>query len=139
MTYLILILLSLVLIFGLFSLVGYEARNSVRLFAPQRRRLDTNVDRVEFIVTHVDFSAFLRDSVRHLTHRVVHDVAHFSLLAVRTIERFLARIVRHLRAKRATTATPRETTREFVQTMSDFKDQLKETPPEIPDILEIER
>jgi len=135
--YLIFILIPLALLVGLFVLTGYEARQGVRLFAMQRARLDESVERVEFVLTHVDFTAFVRDITRRIAHRVAHDVAHLSLLAVRATERLLTRIVRYLRAKRAVSVPPRgENTREFVQTLSDFKEQLKATPPEIPDILE---
>jgi len=120
---------------GLFVLTGYEARNGVRLFGPQRRSLDAWVERVAFVLTHVDFKSFLQDLVRRLAQRVAHDVAHFSLLAVRATERFLTRIVRHLRTESTASVQPKESTREFVKTLSDFKDQLKATPPEVPDVL----
>lgn len=135
MVYLILIFIPLALLVGLFVLTGYETRNEVRLFGSRRAQFDAHIERTEFIITHVDFSAFLKELVGNTAKRVVHDVVHFSLLAVRAVERFLTRMVRHLRADRAGMVAPRETTREFVQTLSDFKDQLKETPPEIPDIL----
>ncbi|MFA5942696.1 MAG: hypothetical protein WC798_03435 [Candidatus Paceibacterota bacterium] len=134
MTYLILTFIPLALLVGIFAMTGYEARRGVRLFAPYRTRLDEQVDRVEFILTHVDFSAFLRDLIRHIAHRIAHDSAHLSLLAVRAVERSLTRVVRYLRTRRAIDIPPRENAREFVQTLSDFKDQLKATPPEIPDI-----
>jgi len=119
---------------GLFALTGYEAVHNVLLFGPERRRLDSAVDRMEFIFAHVDFKSFVKEVSRSVASRIAHDVAHFSLLAVRATERFLTRIVRHLRTDPAS-VQPKESTREFVKTLSDFKDQLKATPPDVPDVL----
>jgi hypothetical protein len=60
---------------------------------------------------------------------------HFSLLAVRAIERFLTRIVRSLRTRHSADIVPHENAREFVKTLSDFKGHLEETRPDVPDIL----
>ena len=133
MAYLVFIFISLALLAGFFVLTDYETRRGARFFAPQRTRLDEGVERLLFVLTHVDFAAFLSELVRHFAERVAHDIVHFSLLAVRAVERFLTRIVRHLRTERAI-APPRESAREFVQTLSDFKEQLKATPPDVPDI-----
>jgi hypothetical protein len=76
----------------------------------------------------------LSELTRHFAERVAHDSVHISLLAVRAVERLLTRAVRHLRAEHSVSAPPRESSREFVQTLSDFKEQLKATPPEVPDI-----
>jgi len=133
--YLIFIFISIALLSGFFVLTECETKRGVRFLAPQRTRLDEIVDRVMFVVTHVDFNSFVRDITRRLVHYMAHEVAHFSLLVVRAVERFLTRIVQHLRAKRAVDAPAREPAREFVQTLSDFKDQLKATPPDVPDVL----
>lgn len=132
MAHLVFIVITLALFSGFFVLTDYEARRGVRFFAVRRERLDQNVERVGFVLHHVDFSAFLREEIRHLVMWVSHAVAHLSLQVVRTVERFLTRLVRYLRSKHAVDTTPRENVREFVKTLSDFKDQLKSTHPEVP-------
>ena len=136
MAYLIFILVTLALLVGFFILSDYETRHGSRFFALERAHLDGKVEQVEFILTNVDLAAFLREEVRSIAKHAVHKVVHFSLQAVRAVERVLTRLTRHLRSQRAVDITPRENAREFVKTLSDFKDQLKETSPEIPDILE---
>ena len=131
---LIFILSTVILLVGFFVLSQHEVRRGTRVFALERNRLDEYTGRVTFILEHVNFGSFLREEINRLAHRVAHDVAHLSLVAVRATERFLTNIVRYLRARRAVDLTPRENAREFVKTLSDFKEQLKETPPEIPDI-----
>ncbi|MCX6786533.1 MAG: hypothetical protein NTU85_01785 [Candidatus Kaiserbacteria bacterium] len=135
MAYLIFILVSLALLIGFFILSDHEGRHGTRFFARERVRLDEQVERAEFILTNVNLGSFLRGEIRSVIQRITHDVAHLSLQAVRTVERLLTRIVRYLRTQRAIDTVPRENAREFVKTLSDFKDQLKESPPEIPDIL----
>jgi len=135
MTYLIFILAMLVLLAGFFALSDYETQRGVRVFARGRARLDENIERISFILTHIDFGSFLREEMRHIMHRIAHDIAHFSLQAVRATERFLTHLVRYLRTKHAVgTMPPHENAREFVKTLSDFKGHLEETRPEIPDI-----
>lgn len=136
MTPLISILVSFALLGGFLALVIYETKQGVRFLPQTRERLDVLVTRGTFVVEHVDFAAFLRDTVRTGVNRLVHDVAHLSLLFVRTIERFLTRVVRYLRTRNAVDMVPHKNAREFVQKLSDFKGQLQETPPKIPDILE---
>lgn len=132
--YLIFILVTLALLIGFFLLTEYEARRGARLFAQKRADLDRNVERVEFILAHVDLGAFLRDEVRRIAGRLSHDVAHLSLQSVRAAERLLTRLVRHLRAQHVVDAGPRESARPFVKTLSAFKDRLKATRPETEDI-----
>ena len=106
----------------------------MRFFAAKRTRLDENVERVGFIVEHVDLGAFVRDEVRHALNHAGHAIVHLSLQVVRSIERLLTRLVRRLRAQPEIDTAPRETAREFVKTLSDFKDNLKATHPEIHEI-----
>ncbi len=134
MTYLIFILAVLVLLIGFFVLSDYEAQKGMRVFARERARLDGNVERVTFILAHIDFGSFLREEVRHIMRRIAHNIAHLSLQAVRATERFLTHLVRYLRTKHAIDTVPHENAREFVKTLSDFKNHLETTRPEIPDI-----
>lgn len=134
MANLIFILTTFVLLIGFFALVGYEERRGARFFAVLRMRFDQNVERMEFILTHVDFGAFFLDEMRRIAIRLGHDIAHFSLLAVRAAERLLTRAVRYFRTRHAVDTVPRESARGYVKTLSDFKDRLKATHPEISDI-----
>lgn len=134
MASLIFILITFVLLGGFFVLTGYEARRSVRVFSAQRASLDHTVERIEFVLQHVDLGAFIRDEVRHLVVHLSHYIAHISLQAVRAAERLLTRLVRYLRSRHADDTAPRENVREFVKTLSEFKGQLKSTHPEISDI-----
>ncbi|MBI2025743.1 hypothetical protein HYT04_03080 [Candidatus Kaiserbacteria bacterium] len=134
MIYLIFILASLALLVGFFALTRYEARRGVRFYSAHRDRLDRAVERIVFISEHVNFAEFLRDEVRYFAGRVGHGVAHFSLIGVRSIERLLTDLVRRLRNHPEIDTAPRETAREFVKTLSDFKGSLNATHPEISDI-----
>jgi len=130
------VLLSLALLAGFVALTRYETRRGSRFFAAKRAKLDTDIERVEFIVAHVDLPAFVRDEVHHALARIGHAIAHLSLQAVRATERLLTRLVRHLRSRTEVAAAPRENAREFVKTLSDFKDTLQATHPDI-DSLEV--
>lgn len=120
------ILASLVLFAGFFVLAAYEERRGIRVFAEFRGRLDHDVTRAVFIVTHVDLGAFLVDEMRRIAVRVGHDVTHVSLLGVRAAERLLTRAIRHFRARREVDVVPaRESERGYVKALSDFKSRLK--------------
>ena len=134
MPYLVFILVTFALLAGFLILSGYETRRGSRLFARERAHLDRDVERLEFIVARVDLAAFLREESLRILRHIAHDIARVSLQTVRLAERFLSRIVRRLRAQRAIDPAPHENAREFVKTLSDFKDQLKESPPEVPDV-----
>jgi len=134
MLYLIFILASFVLLVGFFALTDYETRHGVRFYAVHRERLDHSIERFLFISEHVNFAEFLRDEVRHFAGRIGHSVVHFSLIGVRSVERVLTNLVRRLRNHPEIDTAPRETAREFVKTLSDFKDGLNATHPEISDI-----
>ena len=134
MAYLIFVLIALALFIGFLLLSGYEARRGVRVFARTRARLDKNVERIEFILAHVNFDSFMREEMHHIARRVAHTVAHVSLQAVRATERVLTHLVRYLRTEHAIDVVPRENAGKFVQTLSDFKDHLKATRPKVPDI-----
>lgn len=130
MTSLILILASLFLATGFGVLVSYESRTGVRFFGVYRKQLDVRVERVSFILTHIDFAAFVREEGKHLITRVGHDVVHVVLQSVRAVERLLTRVVRALRARREQREeAPRETSRAFVKTLSEFKGDLETNRP----------
>lgn len=131
MAYLVFLLITLVLFVGFFVLTLYERGWGTRLLADRRERLDHHVGRVEFVLTHVDFAAFAREETRRFASHVGHRIAHFSLQMVRAVERLLTRLVRFLRSQHAVEVRPAGETREFVKTLSDFKDRLKDTMPEV--------
>lgn len=137
MTYLIVVLGTLLLLIAFVALTRSEARTGRRLFGATRARFDTKIDRFEFIRKHIDLSAFLREEIRRAVNGIGHSIAHLSLQAVRATERLLTRLVRHLRRQSEDTVVPRESTREFVKTLSDFKDNLKATHPDV-DVRNIE-
>lgn len=122
------------LLIGFVAVSDYEARRGLRFFAPFRVRLDQRVEQIEFIVTHVDFGSFVRSEMVRIGSIIGHDVVHFSLQAVRITERLLTRLVRYFRTKHTIDAVPRESQREFVKTLADFKGNLKSTHPDISDI-----
>lgn len=134
MFHIILILITFVLLGGFFLLTSYETEHGVRFYAPFRSRLDRNVEHIKFIWENVDLGAFLRDEVRHLARRIGHDAVHLSLFLVRAVERLLTRLMRYFHMRQAIDTAPRESTRAFVKTLSDFKDGLNATHPEISDI-----
>jgi len=134
MAYLFLILIAIVLLSGFILALQYEASHGVRFFAPRRAALDETVERVRFIVTHVDLAAFLADETRRLATIAGHAVVTTTLQAVRATERLLTRLVRHLRTQTETAEAPHESAREFVKTLSDFKETLKTSYPGVPEI-----
>ena len=137
MAYLVFILVSLALLGGFVALTHYETRRDTRFFAHKRDYLDQAVKHIEFVLAHIDLGAFVREEVRRLAARISHDLAHLSLQAVRTTERLLTRLVRHLRSRHTidtVDTVPRENVREFVRTLSDFKGKLKATHPEVGEI-----
>lgn len=134
MTPLLIILVALVLLAGFFALTVHESRRGSRYAASGRAKIDAHVARASFILAHVDFAAFLREEARRIAGRLGHDFAHFTLQAVRMLERLLTRAVRRLRASQENGGVPRETSRAFVKTLSDFKEKLAETRPEVPEL-----
>ena len=131
MTYLIVVSVSIALLVGFIVLTQYEARHAMRFFLRARADLDAFVTRAEFIIENVDLLAFARDEIRHATNRIGHFFAHITLQVVRWIERQLTRLVRYLRTRNEDTVAPRENAREFVKTLTDFKDGLNATHPDI--------
>lgn len=126
MMYLALFVTALVLFFGFLGMTALERNRGSRFFAPMRANLDAKVSRVAKGLEHVDFSAFLWHLARDVGGKLVHDVAHISLIVVRSLERFLTRIVRYLRGKVPAPATPPEGKGSaFVETITYFKKTLR--------------
>jgi hypothetical protein len=134
MAYLVLMFIAIVLLLSFIFALEYEASHGVRFFAPRRAALDETVLRIRFIVTHVDLAAFLAEEARHIVTVAGHAIVAISLKAVRAAERLLTRMVRHLRTRTENAEVPHENAREFVKTLSDFKDTLKTSYPGAPEI-----
>lgn len=139
MAYLIFLLITIALFAGFLLATYREERRGRRYFEEPRQELDARVARIEFIVTHVDFAAFVRDTVKSAAEQAAHDVAHATLVAVRWSERMLTRAVRTLRERRAemsasnggvavnadgTPAAPAQAS-EFARAINDFKQDLR--------------
>ncbi len=126
MTYLYFILASIVLFSGFLGLTLAEARTGRRVFAQPRRALDKKVAQAMFLIEHVNWSDFLSHFVQSIAARVVHDIAHWSLLLVRFIERRLTAIVRYMRDRRPNLLAPRPSRRSpIVQTADYLKKKLR--------------
>lgn len=117
---LILVLSSVVLFSGFLLLTRLEERRGIRYFSNARHALDVQVSTIHARVRTTDFGESIALFLRRTGHKVLHDVAHISLLAVRWVERTLTRAVRSLRAKR-----PQQAPSAFVATMTDFKRDLR--------------
>ncbi len=139
MIYLILIVTALILLIGFLVLSIYEANRGTRYFEGFRATFDHRVEKTQFVLTHVDLQAFLYDEVRHLSARFGHDIVHLVLQMVRFAERFLTRLVRRLRTKQVSETVAREPSREFVKTLSDFKEHLEVTRPQVPNVFDVEK
>ena len=100
MTNLVFVLVSLVLFSGFLALTRFEARRGRRYFARARASFDERVEKLAYIMEHVDFPAFVRDGLRAIFARIVHDIVHVTLIIVRFAERMLTRAVRALREHR---------------------------------------
>lgn len=109
MAYLITIAIIALLLGGFLALVSFETRTGKRLAASARYKLDARIARLEFVAKHVDWGAFSADVARTAVLRVVHDVIHGTLVAVRTVERLLTRAVKALRESRTVAPVARAT------------------------------
>ncbi len=125
MSYIITILISIALLVGFGVLAWYEEKRGERFFTIGRAHFDTRVERIEFILKNVDLGAFVQEEISRGINNAVQETAHLSLIVVRATERLLTRTVRSLRARSESESTPRESSREFVKTLSDFKSNLK--------------
>jgi hypothetical protein len=119
---------------GFLLVTRYEKQQGARLFAAQREVFDRRIHRLEFILTHVDFESFAREQAHILVAHMAHDIAHYSLLFVRELERPLSRLVKHLRSRHGIETASNAAPRAFVKTMSDFKRELSSARPPIPEI-----
>lgn len=125
---------TLALFAGFVALTQYEQRRGARFLNVIRKGIDRFAARLEFIFTHVDFLAFIRESVRQAFDKIAHDSAHMALQVTRLLEQQLTRAVRYFRARFAaraalTPSSPKESS-EFVRAIADYKQELRENRSE---------
>ncbi|HYD92867.1 MAG TPA: hypothetical protein VEB18_00180 [Candidatus Paceibacterota bacterium] len=89
------------LLAGFLALTAFEAKRGHRFFSAARERLDARVSHVAEIVRTVDFGKLVFHAIQVAIDHIVHELAHIVLIVVRFIERFLTRVVRYLRDRRA--------------------------------------
>ncbi|HWU24352.1 MAG TPA: hypothetical protein VN086_01195, partial [Candidatus Paceibacterota bacterium] len=105
--HLILIAAPIALLALFLAVVAVEGRTGRRLaLSGPRHRFDMKMERTAFIIRHVDWGAFLHDLTKSGAERLLHDVAHTTLLFVRAVERELTSLVRTLRSRREPAALP---------------------------------
>jgi hypothetical protein len=107
MTYLLFIFASTALFAGFLGLTVVEARAGTRVLGGTRVKLDRTVGHLLFIIKNVNWSDFLAHLVQSIAARIAHDIAHWSLIAVRFIERQLTGVVRYLRDRRPNVLAPK--------------------------------
>ena len=133
---LVLICSSIVLFAGFIGLTQYETARGTRFLDGPRARFDAWVERVAFIVEHVDLLAFLREEVRAAIARTGHAIAHLSLRLVRAVERLLTRVVRHFRTTQAEHIAPRAEREQVALRVGDVLEREREQiEPEAREIL----
>ena len=121
-----LILVAVALFGGFVLLTMREARYGFRLILPDARAaLDATVFRFLLVVTHEDFSSYVRHKVVTAAHRIAHDVTHGFLVAIRATERFLTRLVRYLRDRKTPSFAEPKTSSTFIRHISEFKQSLR--------------
>ena len=107
MAYLIAIGTTFLLLIVFLALSALETARGFRILSGPRSRLDQKVERAHHIATHVDWGAFTLHLTKTTTERVLHDVVHATLIAVRVAERTLTRLIRELR-ERVRSANPHD-------------------------------
>ncbi len=131
MMYLISIFIVVLVSASFVGLTVFESRKGVRYLARQRDVLDQIIEHISFVVSRVDFSAWLQAEVRGLVDRTSHGIVHLTLQGIRMVERFLTRVIKYLRTKEGAQDAPKATERPFIGTLADFKTQLSATRPEM--------
>jgi hypothetical protein len=108
MIYLASILVSIALFIGFLGLTIVEARKGTRVvLASSRTKLDHHVARASFVLKNVNWTSFFFQAFLSFAERIVHDVAQWSLVVVRFIERELTGVVRSLRYRRPNMLAPK--------------------------------
>jgi hypothetical protein len=120
MLYLFLILASIGLFAAFLGLTVVEARAGTRVLSSPRAKLDKEVSKVSFIITHVRWGSFFLNAIESISERIVHDIAHWSLIFVRFMERELTETVRYLRDRRPNMLAPKPSRRPLVEQVTHY-------------------
>lgn len=131
MSYLILIAVTFFLFSGFLVFAGVETRRGARIFKGPRTLLDKKLHRISYIIRHIDWGGFITHVSKVVFERTAHDVVHFTLVAVRSVERTLTRVIRTLRervAMRSSTELPAEGS-PLLHTLVRFHKTRKPEPP----------
>lgn len=128
MSLILLVGISLTLFGGFLLLTAIESRTG-RIGGTLRVRFDKLAHRLDFIIRHVDWSALTKHLLRTGFERVLHDIVHATLVAVRFVERTLTRTVRALRERRTgrVSAHPRQRV-SVRETLRKFRTSFKRVP-----------
>lgn len=117
----------LILFFGFLALTKYEDVRGVRFFERSRLKLDNTTERIFFVWKRADLADFIRNSVQGVAERIAHDIAKVALYIIQFVEQRLTRVVDTLRTRftsRAAQSSKKKSP--FIQTISDFKQELRE-------------
>jgi|JI10StandDraft_1071094.scaffolds.fasta_scaffold432306_1 hypothetical protein len=114
-----------VLLAGFTALCKAENALNKRVFGALRRKFDKYVERIQFLLDHVDFGSFIIHLFKDMFDRFVHFILHLALSSVRFVERLLTRGLKVMRSRIAPPGIPQSQKRStFVETMSYFKSTL---------------
>jgi hypothetical protein len=137
MMYLLLIIASIALFAGFFGVTVVEARTGTRYFGSHRTKLDKQAARIAFIIKHVNWVEFFTHLLQSFFERMIHDIAHVSLIVVRFIERQLTNVVRYLRDRRPNLLAPKPSRTPVVTQVFDYaRKTLRLSRPKKPTIEE---
>lgn len=120
MTYVITLSVSILLVGIFLFLLRVEKKRNGRFFAHMRDILDAHVARASFIFTNVDWGEFAGHITRTSIEHAVHELAHRTLLLVRSLERLLTGVVRTLRARREGVLLPKTDTNSRIARVTGF-------------------
>lgn len=120
MTYVITLSVSILLLGMFLFLLRVEKTRERRIFSHGREILDARVARFTFIFTNVDWGEFAGHITRTSLENAVHELAHRTLLLVRSLERSLTQVVRALRARREGVLLPKTDTSSRIMRVKGF-------------------
>ncbi len=118
---------AITLFAGFIALTQYEKYRGARFIPTYREKIDLFAIKARFIIEHVDFLAFIYETIRQAFNKMAHDSVHLALRVTYLIERHLVRAVDYFRIRFTTRqdfSKPTKKSSEFVRTITDFKQEL---------------
>lgn len=118
---------AITLFAGFIALTQYEKYRGARFVPTLRKKIDLFATKARFVIEHVDFLAFIYETIRQSFNKMAHDSVHFALRVTYLVERHLVRAVNYFRMRftaRQDFSTPTKKSSEFVRTITDFKHEL---------------